>query len=186
MRNFILGVVLTLAVLVLGGLGVSLLGLMPTVANTDPPSFERRLAMSAVDASTDRHAPRANNPVLPTDQNLIDGIKVYTMNCAGCHGGLDRKPAAQAHSFYPPVPQLILHPPDDPEWHTFYVIRNGIRYSGMPAWDKMLSEEDMWKVAAFLSHMEKLPPAVQDYWRSTTGSAPPAGESESNDDHDKH
>jgi thiosulfate dehydrogenase len=186
MRNFVLGVLFTLAVLIFGGLGLSSLGMMPMVANADPPTLERRIAMGAVDASVDRHAPHATSPVLPTDQNLIDGIKVYTMNCAGCHGGLDRKPATQAHSFYPPVPQLVLHPPDDPEWHTFYVVKNGIRYTGMPAWDKMLSEEDMWKVTAFLSHMEKLPPAVQDYWKSTTGSAPPAGGSDEHEDHDKH
>jgi mono/diheme cytochrome c family protein len=186
MRNFILGVIVTLGVLVLGGLGLGLLGYLPTVANADPPSLERRLAMSAIDASTDRHAPHVNSPVLPTDQNLIDGIKLYTMNCAQCHGGLDRKPAAQAHSFYPPVPQLVLRPPDDPEWQTFYVIHNGIRYSGMPAWDKVLSEEDIWKVTSFLSHMEKLPPVVQEYWKTTTGTTPPSGEGDEHEGHDKH
>ena len=32
----------------------------------------------------------------------------------------------------------------------------------------------MWKVTAFLSRIEKLPPAVQDYWKKSTGVAPPA------------
>ena len=44
----------------------------------------------------------------------------------------------------------------------------------MPAWNKALSEQDMWKVTAFLSRIEKLPPAVQDYWKKSTGVAPPA------------
>ena len=43
----------------------------------------------------------------------------------------------------------------------------------MPAWNKALSEQDMWKVTAFLSRIEKLPPAVQDYWKKSTGVAPP-------------
>jgi len=38
--------------------------------------------MSALDNSVDRHAPRINNPVPPTDENLIAGLKLYTMNCA--------------------------------------------------------------------------------------------------------
>ena len=185
MRNFFLGVVVTLAVLILGGLGVALLGFIPTNANTVPHDFERHLAMSAVDASTDRHAPHIASPVPATDQNLIDGMKIYTMSCAGCHGGLDKKAAVFGSSFYPPAPQLVLHPPDDPDWHNYYVIHNGIRYTGMAAWDKTLSEEDMWKVTIFLSHMEKLPPAAQDYWKNAFGVAAPAGEAD-HEEHQKH
>jgi hypothetical protein len=45
----------------------------------------------------------------------------------------------------------------------------------MPAWDKTLSEQDIWKITSLLSHMEKLPPAVQDYWKSSFGVAAPTG-----------
>lgn len=176
MKKFILGVIVTLAVLILGGLGLGMLGLLPTTANVAPPAWERHIAMSAVDNSMERHAPRVTNPLPPTDQNLEDGMKLYTMNCAVCHGGLDRKPASLADSFYPPAPGLILNPPDDPEWHLFYTIRTGIRYSGMPAWDKTLSEPDMWKITALLSHLEKLPPAVQEYYKNSFGVAPRAGD----------
>src|SRR5215470_6201174 len=185
MRNFFLGVLVTLAVLILGGFGFALLGFFPTNANATPPRFERHLAMSAVDASADRRAARNPSPVAATDQNLIDGMKIYTMHCAGCHGGLDKKAAGLAGSFYPPVPQLVLHPPDDPDWHNYYVVRNGIRYTGMPAWDKTLSDEDIWRVTLFLSHMEKLPPAAQDYWKNAFGVAPPAAEA-GHGDHDEH
>jgi mono/diheme cytochrome c family protein len=102
-------------------------------------------------------------------------MKLYTMNCALCHGGLDRKPVDLAKSFYPPAPNLVSDPPDDPEWHIFYTIRTGVRYTGMPAWDKTLSEQDMWKITSLLSHMEKLPPAVQDYWKTSFGVAAPSG-----------
>jgi hypothetical protein len=63
---------------------------------------------------------------------------------------------------------------DDPEWHIYYAVRTGIRYTGMPAWNKTLTEQEMWKVTAFLSRIEKLPPAVQDYWKKSVGSPPPA------------
>jgi hypothetical protein len=42
----------------------------------------------------------------------------------------------------------------------------------------------MWKITSFLSHMEKLPPAVQDYWKTSFGVAAPSGEEEK-DEH-KH
>ena len=174
MRKFILGVIVTLAVIVLGGLGLALLGFLPTRANVEPPHLERHLAMGAVDASMERHAPHVVNPLTPTDQNLEDGMKIYTMNCALCHGGLDRRPAQLANNFYPPPPNLISDPPDDPEWHTFYTIRTGIRYTGMPAWDNVLNEQDIWKLTSFLSHMDKLPPAVQEYWKNNFNMAPEA------------
>ncbi len=169
MGKFTLGALVTLLVLILGGLGFAMLGFFPTKANVEPPHLERRIAMGAVDASMDRHAPHLVNPLTPTDQNLEDGMKLYTMNCALCHGGLDRKPSTLATSFYPPPPNLISDPPDDPEWHTFYTIRTGIRYTGMPSWDKTLTEQDMWKITLLLSHMDKLPPAVQGYWKTSFG-----------------
>jgi hypothetical protein len=176
MGKFILGVIVTLLVLILGGLGFAMLGFFPTRADVPPPAIEHRLANSALDASMERHAPRVTNPLPPTDQNLEDGMKIYTMNCALCHGALDRKPSPLVNSFYPPAPNLITDPPDDPEWHLFYVIRTGVRYTGMPAWEKTLSEPDMWKVTALLSHLEKLPPAVQEYYQKNFGVAPKSGD----------
>ena len=172
MGKFILGVIITLLVLILGGLGMAMLGFIPTNANAIPPRWETRIANTAVDASMERHAAHAINPVPPNDQNYIDGMKLYTMNCALCHGGLDRKPDSLSKSFYPPAPNLVADPPDDPEWHIFYTIRTGVRYTGMPAWDKTLSEQDMWKIASLLSHFDKLPPAVQDYYQKTFGVSP--------------
>jgi mono/diheme cytochrome c family protein len=174
MGKFILGIIVTLLVLILGGLGFAMLGFFPTAANVDPPHMESHLLMSAVDASMERHAPRVTNPLTPTDQNLEDGMKLYTMNCALCHGGLDRKPSPLVSSFYPPPPNFISDPPDDPEWHIFYTIRTGVRYTGMPAWDKALTDQDMWKITMLLSHLDKLPPNVQEYWKTNFNVTPTA------------
>jgi thiosulfate dehydrogenase len=184
MRNLILGAVVTLLLLFLGGLAIATLGFLPTNADSTPPKLAQHIAMSAMDASMERHAPRLTNPVPPTDENLIDGMKIYTMNCSVCHGGLDNKPSVLQHSFYPPVPQVIIYPLDDPEWHIYYAVRTGIRYTGMPSWSKALSEQDMWKVTAFLSRIEKLPPAVQDYWKKSTGVAPSAVDPKGGEEHE--
>src|SRR5246127_773640 len=188
MGKFLLGCIVTLLVLILGGLGFALLGFFPTAANVEPPHWEQHLAMGAADASMERHAPRVTNPLMPNDDNLIQGIKLYTMNCALCHGTLDHKPSTLANSFYPPPPNLISDPMDDPEWHIFYTIRTGVRYTGMPAWDKALSEQDRWKITMLLSHIDKLPPAVQDYWKANFNIAPPPSDEkkEGGEKHDHH
>jgi thiosulfate dehydrogenase len=177
MRNFVLGIISTFLILGLGGLAFAVFGLMPTNADSTPPSIEQRIATNALDASLNRRAAHLENPVPASDGNLIDGMKIYTMNCAVCHGTLDNQPSPLQHSFYPPVPQLVLNPIDDPEWHTYYVVRNGIRYTGMPSWNHALSEQEMWKVTDFLSRVGKLPPGVQDYWKSAYGVSPPGSAS---------
>lgn len=175
MRNFIIGVIVTLVVIAAGGLAFAFLGLMPTSADATPPSIERNIAMHSMDASMDRHASHANNPVLATDDNLIEGMKVYTMNCAMCHGGFNYKPSPLAKSFYPPVPQLVIDPLDDPEWHVHYAISTGVRYTGMPAWGKTLTDDQIWKVTALLTRLNKLPPTVQQYWKDSFGVDPRSG-----------
>src|ERR671923_917395 len=108
MKNFFLGVIVTLIIILGGLLGAAALGFMPTNADATPSPMERRLALTALDASMERHAPRVNNPIPPTDENLIEGMKVYAMNCALCHGSLDNKPSPLEKALYPEVPQLIL------------------------------------------------------------------------------
>jgi hypothetical protein len=80
MRKFIFGIIAGLLVLALGGLTAATLGLLPTTADATPPPLERRVATGALDASMERHAARASSPIPPTDEILIDGMKVYTMN----------------------------------------------------------------------------------------------------------
>src|SRR6266700_4203938 len=178
MRSFILGIIVTIVLIFAVGLIIAQFGLMPTNADATPPAFESRIAANALDASMERHAPRVNNPIPATEDNLIAGMKLYTMNCAVCHGTLDYKPSLLEHSMYPPPPQIILEPLDDPEWHINFAIRTGVRYTGMPAWNKVLNDEDIWKITAFLSRLEKLPPGVQEYWKKAYGVSPQSHQSE--------
>ncbi len=185
MRGFIVGVIVAVVLLFVAVLLIAQFGLFPTRADATPPAFERRIAMSALDASMDRHAPRLTNPVAATDQNLIDGVKLYSTNCAACHGGLDYKPSVLEHSMYPQPPQLILDPMDDPEWHIYYAVQTGVRYTGMPAWNHVLADQDIWKITAFLSRVEKLPPAVQQFIKTTYGASPESQQGEQRE-HEHH
>lgn len=184
MRTFIAGVIVTVVVLFAVALVIAQFGFLPTNADATPPNFETHIASNALDAAMERHAPRTKNPFPENDDNLIAGMKVYTMNCAVCHGTMDYKPSVLEHSLYPPPPQVLLDPLDDPEWHIYYAIRTGVRYTGMPAWSKALSDQDMWNVTAFLTHLEELPPAVQTYWKNAYGTTPQSHQGEQHDAHE--
>jgi hypothetical protein len=55
----------------------------------------------------------------------------------------------------------------------------------MPAWDKALTEPDMWKITMLLSHLDKLPPNVQDYWK-TNFNVTPAADDDKKEGAEKH
>jgi mono/diheme cytochrome c family protein len=160
MKGFLTGILLTLAVLIMGGLWSLWRGYVDFAADHQPSFLERKLAMAAVDASTDRRAPNVRNPVPPTEENLVAGAKLYVKHCAGCHGLPSNADSQFARSFYPPVPGFFKEAPDMAENQNFYVIEHGIRWTGMPAWNKTLNDTRAWQIVTFLSHVAQLPPGA--------------------------
>lgn len=86
MKNFVLGVILTIAVFIVGALAYLLLGFAEVRGNVPGTQLESRLMTAAVHASVRRHAPELANPFPPTDETLIAGGKIFLNECAGCHG----------------------------------------------------------------------------------------------------
>ena len=172
MRKVFLGFVIAVVVVLGAGFLCVRFGLMDPRADIPVNSLERRIAMPSLDAAVDRRAPEVQNPVQPTDANLIAGMKVYQANCASCHGDIHHPHGMLADALYPRAPQFVEDTADMPENQNFYIIQHGIRLSGMPAWKQVLNEQEMWQVTAFLSHMDKLPPHVSDAWKAAAGGSP--------------
>jgi hypothetical protein len=55
-------------------------------SNTSPSGGESPFAHMALDASAARGAPKVSNPIAPTEENLMAGMKLFKNDCAGCHG----------------------------------------------------------------------------------------------------
>jgi thiosulfate dehydrogenase len=159
-RNFLGGVLLTLFVLILGGFAYLRLGFAEVRGDLPPSNWERALMFSSTRASVRRHAPELPNPVSPTDDNLIAGAKIYSDECAGCHG-MAGKPDQTGDSLYPPIPQLPLVGTTYTEAQIFWVAKHGIRLSGMFANGKWDSDEKLWTVAAYIKRIQSPPPRVQ-------------------------
>ncbi len=114
-------------------------------------------------ASTARHAPRLKNPVPATEANLIDGARLYRDKCAGCHGSPIDQNSDFGSSFYPRVPQFFGdEPPGMPQNQNFYVIKNGVRFTAMPAWGNIMADSEIWQVVGVLATIKKLPQPVED------------------------
>jgi thiosulfate dehydrogenase len=168
MRGFLIGILFTLIAEAAAGYAILKTGTVPVSARSGPffgETWAARLDQHAVYA---KEAPKGPNPVPLNDQNLIAGIQLYGTHCAICHGTAKGDAAASpiAKGEYPHPPQLASEGvEDDPEGVTYWKIENGIRWTGMPAWHGTLSPQQMWTLALFLKHMDKLPPAAQQAWQ---------------------
>ena len=166
MKSIILAWLLFISVIVLVLVTTARLGYWPVNATATPPGLEWKINQSILQASLNRQAQGLTNPVQPTNDVLLAGMKIFKMNCAGCHGQPGQPSQWGTKGFYPRVPQFGDHPPSLSGPQMFIAIKRGIRYTGMGAWDGMLSDDDIWKVSTFLEHIGSLPPEVQADWKT--------------------
>jgi mono/diheme cytochrome c family protein len=162
-----LGILVAIVIGVGGAYLVLKSGVIPAAADTKPSRLESWAARTSLHATLDREAPKGPNPVALSDANLIGGIKLYGQHCAICHGTAQGEASASpiAKGENPVPPQLAKEGvEDDPEGVTFWKVKHGIRWSGMPAWEKTLNDQQIWTLALFLKHMNKLPPSAEQVW----------------------
>jgi thiosulfate dehydrogenase len=171
-KGFILGIVATIVVGAGCAYAVLATGSVPAAADGQALPLEHWAARTSLRATLENEAPKGPDPVALTDENLIAGIGLYRTHCVICHGGPegDKSPSPIAKGEYPAPPQLASDGvEDDPEGWTYWKLDNGIRWTGMPSWKATLSSQEMWTLALFLKHMDKLPPAAAEVWKQVKG-----------------
>jgi mono/diheme cytochrome c family protein len=171
--GFILGIIFTVLAAAGAGYMVVTNGVIDASAAAKPGAVEHWAARNSLRATLKRDSPQEANPVQLTDANLNAGIKLYATHCAICHGTAAGNKAATpiAKGLNPKPPQLGSHGvEDDPEGWTFWKIKNGIRWTGMPAWHDVLNDQDIWTLTLFLKHMDQLPPGPKAAWQAVTAS----------------
>lgn len=171
LKSFASGIATTFVVALVGGYMLLRSGSIPANADAKPGPIETWVAKTSLDATLRNEAPKRENPVLPTDENLIAGINLYAQHCAICHGTAkgDASASPIAKGLYPAPPQLATDGvEDDPEGVSFWKIKHGIRWTAMPSWKDTLNDEQIWTLAQFLNHMDKLPPSAKDAWEKVT------------------
>jgi thiosulfate dehydrogenase len=170
-RGFVIGFLACLVLFAGAAYFAAVAGWVPANADAKPSAVERWYARAALKAAVNRGAPKGDNPLPATPQNLLAGMHVYNQNCAVCHGRSDGEPSSVALGLYQRPPQFGKHGvEDDPAGETYWKVEHGIRLTGMPNYAKTLSENEKWQVTLFLQQMDELPPAVRAAWEARTAS----------------
>jgi mono/diheme cytochrome c family protein len=131
-------------------------------AREQPSALEAAVARRLRRLATPAEARARVNPVALTPEVLAEARAHWADHCAGCHAndGSGETPIGQG--LYPKAPDMRK---DDTQrlgdGELFYVIRNGVRFTGMPAWGAGTAQDDRdsWALVHFVRH---LPHATAD------------------------
>ena len=170
--KFLLGFVFAIVVIFLGGWIYLKYG-HPPVAVTDPAfPMEAQIVHVPLHARIDKEM---QQPPFPVSEDVYEaGAATYKEMCASCHG-LPGRDVEFAQWMYPKAPQLwkkhvkkrtgksVVGVSDDDPGETFWKVKNGERLTGMPSFEHVLSEPEMWDVALLLKNADQpLPDPVKD------------------------
>lgn len=128
---------------------------------------------------------------LKTPARIVQGAGNYNAMCTGCHLAPGMADTELSKGLYPAPPDLTKTEVDAAG--AFWVVKHGIKASGMPAWGKSMDDAYIWNMAAFLQELPKLTPAqYQAMVESSGGHSHGGGETKPHehpgnitDDHDE-
>lgn len=106
-----------------------------------------------------RHSESIRTPILADSTLAVEGFHHYNEMCVTCHGapGVERSEAGKG--LYPHPPNLVHSAEHMPPRQLFWVVKNGIKSTGMPSFGKTHSDQKIWAIVAFLEKMKDMTPA---------------------------
>lgn len=167
------GVAIGVAILAALGLGIVRSGLYSVAATYPDRRPVEWLLSTTMDHSVQRHA--AGLPVPPLDSSALvqTGFQHYRGMCVECHGAPGVEPADLAHGLNPSPPELVESAGDWQPAELFWITKNGVRMSGMPAWGPTHSDDKIWAIVAFV---RRLPKMTEAEYRALDRKTPPMPE----------
>ena len=127
-------------------------------ARANPSRAEAWFAGEARDMAMPRDAAMRLNPISNTPEVIAEGRAHWADHCAICHANNGSGETQMGSNLYPPAPDMRQEDTQKmTDGELFFIIENGIRLSGMPAWGGTgHTDEDSWKLVRFIRHLPQM------------------------------
>jgi mono/diheme cytochrome c family protein len=150
-----------LSVLALAAAGVWLSGLLGSYpgARGAPSATEVAVARRLRSWAVPRAARAGKNPFTASPDLLQESARHFADHCASCHGNDGSGATEMGRNLFPRAPDMRLDSTQRlSDGELYYIIHNGVRWTGMPAWGDPESDMDSWKLVLFIRHLSQLTP----------------------------
>jgi len=152
MKSFLFLIV----IVVLAAAAVAFSGVYNVAASEPHGGFAQWFLSAVSEASIERHSEDIEVPDLQSLDMRLAGINDFDSMCAECHTPPGRRDTPLAMGLNPPAPDLAEEAEEMSPAELFWVTKNGIRMTGMPAWGASHSDDEIWPVIAFLQDLPEL------------------------------
>jgi mono/diheme cytochrome c family protein len=128
-------------------------------AKVEPGPVETAVARTLRQLAIPRASRNRPNPVALTPEILAEGMAHYADHCAACHANDGSGETALGLGLYPKAPDMRGEPTQSlTDGELFYIIENGVRLTGMPAWSTGTpeGEEQSWHLVHFIRQLPQL------------------------------
>jgi mono/diheme cytochrome c family protein len=159
-RTVSITVAVVLALFVIGGLGVAYSGLVNVAASAPDSGIVRWFLRTARDRGVTSQARDLEVPALDNPATIRNGANHYHAMCVECHGGPGVAPGEIGEGLNPVPPKLHeLGAFDDARARrAFWIVKNGIRMTGMPSFGKTHDDEALWAIVAYVRALQGMSP----------------------------
>jgi len=154
---YTIAVTAVLVVLVCGVLIYS--GVYDVAASQADNAVVQWLLRTVREQSIERRAESVQLPdeaVLNDPKTIQMGFEHYNEMCVGCHGAPGVEPGELREGLNPEPPLLAEHAGDISLRELFWVIKHGIKMTGMPAWGPTHTDAKIWAIAAFVKKLPEI------------------------------
>ena len=178
-----LTVILTL--IGLGILGVMFIysGVYDVSAANKENGFMTWFLSTTSDNSVEHHAEGIKVPDLNNPAMIKEGFAHYKEMCQGCHGGPGQEETELAKGLNPPAPDLSESGQEMSAEELFWVTKNGIKMTGMPAWGKTHPDSKIWAIVAAVKRLHETSAAEYNAYPVETDKSDTAKPEEKSDLH---
>ncbi|GAB4298227.1 MAG: hypothetical protein Kow0098_23330 [Ignavibacteriaceae bacterium] len=152
--KILLSVILTLAALLLIFLVFIYSGWYDVSAMNEESGIMKWVLNTTKEKSIESRSKDISVPELNDSMMIKEGFEHYDAMCSSCHGAPGQNQTELSKDLNPPAPYLVEHAKEMDPRELFWVTKNGIKMTGMPAWGKTHTDEQIWNIVAF---MKKLP-----------------------------
>lgn len=170
-KTVVLSVVGTLAVLALGALVLLYSGIY-NVAATRAHFAPVAWAMTTLmEHSVRDYASEITPPPPPDSSQVMTGFEHFESMCVTCHGapGQDRSEIGQG--LLPEPPELSEEAEEWSRAELFWIVKHGIKMTGMPAFGPTHDDETIWGIVAFVEKLPEMSAAEYEAYRAAAGTS---------------
>lgn len=127
-----------------------------------------RILLAVREQSIQNQARDVKVPELDDPEKVHTGFRNFHAMCVTCHNAPGAAPSEISKGLYPEAPDLAQTAKARTSAELYMIIKNGIKMSGMPAWEPSHSGDEIWSLVAFLRTLpgmsdEEYQAAVQFY-----------------------